>query len=37
MCSHLYYGDTLQVLRDSIQDERVDLIHPDAVQLGCLL
>src|SRR5882757_2308039 len=27
--SHLYYGDNLQVLRDSIADESVDLVYLD--------
>jgi adenine specific DNA methylase Mod len=29
MANHLYYGDNLQVLRDSILDESVDLIYLD--------
>lgn len=29
MANHLYYGDNLKVLRDSIRDESVDLIYPD--------
>ncbi len=29
MSNHLYYGDNLQVLRDSIKDESVDLIYLD--------
>lgn len=29
MANHLYYGDNLQVLRDSIADESVDLIYLD--------
>lgn len=29
MANHLYYGDNLQVLRDSIKDESVDLIYLD--------
>lgn len=29
MTNHLYYGDNLTVLRDSIADERVDLIYLD--------
>lgn len=29
MTNHLYYGDNLQVLRDSIVDETVDLIYLD--------
>jgi site-specific DNA-methyltransferase (adenine-specific) len=29
MANHLYYGDNLQVLRDSINDESVDLIYLD--------
>ena len=27
--NHLYYGDNLAVLRDSIRDESVDLIYLD--------
>ena len=27
--NHLYYGDNLRVLRDSIKDETVDLIYLD--------
>ena len=27
--NHLYYGDNLTVLRDSIRDETVDLIYLD--------
>ena len=27
--NHLYYGDNLAVLRDSIKDETVDLIYLD--------
>jgi site-specific DNA-methyltransferase (adenine-specific) len=27
--NHLYYGDNLNVLRDSIRDETVDLIYLD--------
>jgi site-specific DNA-methyltransferase (adenine-specific) len=27
--NHLYYGDNLRVLRDSIRDESVDLIYLD--------
>lgn len=27
--NHLYYGDNLSVLRESIADESVDLIHLD--------
>ena len=29
MANHLYYGDNLQVLRESIRDESVDLIYLD--------
>lgn len=29
MGNHLYYGDNLAVLRDSIRDESVDLIYLD--------
>jgi site-specific DNA-methyltransferase (adenine-specific) len=29
LMNHLYYGDNLQVLRDSIRDETVDLIYLD--------
>ena len=29
MANHLYYGDNLAVLRGSIKDETVDLIHLD--------
>ncbi len=29
MTNHLYYGDNLRVLRDSIADESVDLIYLD--------
>lgn len=29
MANHLYYGDNLTVLRDSIRDESVDLIYLD--------
>ncbi|MGL5009713.1 MAG: hypothetical protein ACRC6I_07495, partial [Paracoccaceae bacterium] len=29
MTNHLYYGDNLSVLRDSIRDESVDLIYLD--------
>lgn len=29
MSNHLYYGDNLQVLRDSIKDESIDLIYLD--------
>ncbi len=29
MSNHLYYGDNLTVLRDSIRDESVDLIYLD--------
>lgn len=29
MGNHLYYGDNLKVLRDSIGDESVDLIYLD--------
>ena len=29
MANHLYYGDNLKVLRDSIRDESVDLIYLD--------
>lgn len=29
MANHLYYGDNLEVLRDSIRDESVDLIYLD--------
>lgn len=29
MTNHLYYGDNLMVLRDSIKDESVDLIYLD--------
>lgn len=29
MTNHLYYGDNLQVLRDSIADESVDLVYLD--------
>ncbi|WP_347311039.1 hypothetical protein [Defluviimonas sp. SAOS-178_SWC] len=29
MSNHLYYGDNLKVLRDSIRDESVDLIYLD--------
>ena len=29
MTNHLYYGDNLAVLRDSIADESVDLIYLD--------
>lgn len=29
MANHLYYGDNLRVLRESIADESVDLIYLD--------
>jgi site-specific DNA-methyltransferase (adenine-specific) len=29
MANHLYYGDNLDVLRESIRDESVDLIYLD--------
>ncbi len=29
MTNHLYYGDNLDVLRESIRDESVDLIYLD--------
>jgi site-specific DNA-methyltransferase (adenine-specific) len=29
MANHLYYGDNLTVLRDSIRDASVDLIYLD--------
>ncbi len=29
MANHLYYGDNLTVLRESIRDESVDLIYLD--------
>ena len=29
MTNHLYYGDNLQVLRESIKDESVDLVCLD--------
>jgi site-specific DNA-methyltransferase (adenine-specific) len=29
MSNHLFYGDTLTVLRESIRDESVDLIYLD--------
>ncbi|WP_323035752.1 hypothetical protein [Pararhodobacter sp.] len=29
MANHLYYGDNLKVLRESIADESVDLIYLD--------
>lgn len=29
MANHLFYGDNLNVLRDSIRDESVDLIYLD--------
>ena len=29
MGNHLYYGDNLQVLRESIADESVDLVYLD--------
>ena len=29
MANHLYYGDNLNVLRDSIGDQTVDLIYLD--------
>ena len=29
MANHLYYGDNLQILRDSIADESIDLIYLD--------
>jgi site-specific DNA-methyltransferase (adenine-specific) len=29
MSNHLFYGDNLTVLRDSIRDESVDLIYLD--------
>ncbi len=30
MTNHLYYGDNLTVLRESIRDELVDLIYLDS-------
>ncbi len=29
MANHLYYGDNLVVLRESIKDESVDLVYLD--------
>lgn len=29
MANHLYYGDNLRVLRESIADESVDLVYLD--------